>query len=84
MNEPETRREPPRMDAPNQQAVRPDGSGPGTPPEGTGGQNLPTPVATETKLPGQHAGLDDLAAERGVTWSRDDLTVAEKQAELGG
>ena len=36
------------------------------------------------KLPGQHAGLDELAAERGHTWSKDDLTVAEKQAELGG
>jgi hypothetical protein len=35
-----------------------------------------------TKLPGQHAGLDELAAERGYEWSADDLTVAEKQAEL--
>jgi hypothetical protein len=70
------------MDAPNQQAVGLD------PPwvEGTGGspEAEPTPAAAESKLPGQHAGLDQLAEERGVEWSRDDLTVAEKQAELGG
>jgi hypothetical protein len=40
--------------------------------------------AEPEKLPGQHAGLDELAVERGHVWSRDDLTVAEKQAELGG
>lgn len=40
--------------------------------------------AEREKLPGQHAGLDELAAERGYEWSRDDLTVAEKQAELSG
>jgi hypothetical protein len=55
--------------------------------EGTGGEEG-TPVAKsndgEEKLPGQHAGLDELAEERGHTWSRDDLTVKEKQEELGG
>ena len=34
-------------------------------------------------LPRTHAELDDLASERGVEWSGDDLTVAEKRAELG-
>lgn len=67
-------------DAPNQQVVRGDGSGPGD--EGEGGST--PPASAPQRLPGQHAGLDELAAERGVTWSRDDLTVAEKQAELGG
>jgi hypothetical protein len=75
-------------DAPNQMVVRPDKSGPGTPPDGDGGSGGTTPTASpqpsESKLPGTHAGLDDLAAERGVEWSRDDLNVAEKQAELGG
>lgn len=70
------------MDAPNQQAVGLD------PPwvEGTGGsaEAEPEPKEAESKLPGQHAGLDALAEERGHEWSRDDLTVAEKQAELGG
>jgi len=77
-----------RKDFPNQQNVRPDGSGPGRPPEGTGGSGgdivNPRDEPEPEKLPGQHAGLDALAAERGVEWSRDDLTVAEKQAELGG
>jgi hypothetical protein len=71
-----------QLDAPNQQVVRADGSGPGD--EGSGGSTPPEAEQQETKLPGQHAGLDALAAERGVEWSRDDLTVAEKQAELGG
>lgn len=61
--------------------------------EGTGGEPGPDPGDPEPnptgkkepeKLPGQHAGLDELANERGHTWSSDDLTVAEKQAELGG
>jgi hypothetical protein len=89
MTEPHAeQRRPTRPDAPNQMNVRPDGSGPGTPPEGTGGSTpsapAPQAAATEPKLPGQHAGLDELAVARGHTWSRDDLTVAEKQAELGG
>lgn len=74
-----------QYDNPNQEVVRPDGSGPGD--EGTGGSGGETPSvakAEEPKLPGTHAALDELAAERGYVWSRDDLTVAEKQAELGG
>ena len=35
-------------------------------------------------LPGTHAKLDELAAERGHEWSDEGLTVAAKQAELGG
>ena len=34
-------------------------------------------------LPRTHAELDELAEERGYKWSGDDLTVAEKRAELG-
>jgi hypothetical protein len=69
------------FDAPNKQAVGLD------PPwiEGTGG-SAAEPKSKQAdkseKLPGQHAGLDELAAERGHEWSSDDLTVAEKQAEL--
>jgi len=67
-------------DAPNKQVLGLD------PPwvEGTGGGGAePGPVKAEKKaLPGQHAGLDELAAQRGHEWSADDLTVAEKQAEL--
>lgn len=72
-------------DAPNQQVVGLD------PPwvEGTGGSPEADPAAErqqqeESKLPRHHEDLDRLAEERGVTWSRDDLTVAEKQQELGG
>jgi hypothetical protein len=74
-----------QLDAPNQQVVRGDSSGPGDEGEGGSGET-PTsqPEATEPKLPGTHAALDELAAERGHEWSRTDLTVAEKQAELGG
>jgi hypothetical protein len=72
-------------DAPNQQAV-------GQPPpwvEGTGGgggegETPEQRSVRESKLPGQHRGLDELAEERGHEWSRDDLTVHEKQQELGG
>ncbi len=72
------------LDAPNKQVLGLD------PPwvEGTGGGGEPKAVAAESKqdeekrLPGQHAGLDKLATERGHQWSADDLTVAEKQAEL--
>jgi hypothetical protein len=76
------------FDAPNKQAVGLD------PPwvEGTGGEAAESKAAKaeakeskqdeEKRLPGQHAGLDKLAAERGYEWSSDDLTVAEKQAEL--
>jgi hypothetical protein len=76
-----------QYDNPNQEAVRPDGSGPGEEGEGgsSGGEaSAAAPEPTETKLPGTHAALDDLAAEQGHEWSRTDLTVAEKQAELGG
>lgn len=72
------------LDAPNKQAVGLD------PPwvEGTGGspegEVNPQQRQEESKLPGQHKGLDELAEERGHTWSRDDLTVQEKQQELGG
>jgi hypothetical protein len=70
-------------DAPNKQVLGLD------PPwvEGTGGGDpgaTPKTRGGDEKLPGQHAGLDELAAERGHEWSSDDLTVAEKQAELGG
>ena len=81
---PEQRRDPVRKDSPNQMHVRPDGSGPGTPPEGSGGSTpaAPAPQA-KASLPGTHAALDELADEQGHEWSRSDLTVAEKQAELG-
>jgi hypothetical protein len=36
-----------------------------------------------TPLPRTHAELDELAAQRGHTWTVDGLTVAGKQAELG-
>jgi hypothetical protein len=67
------------MDDPNKEAV-------GLEPSwaGAGADAEPKGKAGESKLPGQHAGLDDLAAERGHEWSSDDLTVAEKQQELGG
>jgi Phage capsid family len=35
-------------------------------------------------LPRTHAELDELADARGIAFSSDDLTVAEKRAELGG
>lgn len=75
-----------QYDAPNQEVVRPDGSGPGDEGEGgTGTVSAPEPAApAPPSLPGTHAALDSLAAERGHEWSRADLTVAEKQAELGG
>ena len=78
-----------QFDDPNRQAVGLDPAWV----EGTGGEagEAPEPQAAAQaaeelpeKLPGQHAGLDELAHERGYEWSRDDLTVAEKQAELGG
>ena len=43
----------------------------------------PRPRQNDAPLPRTHAELDDLAAERGHEWSGDDLTVAEKRAELG-
>jgi hypothetical protein len=69
------------FDDPNRQAV-------GLEPawaEGFGGSDTSGgsgPSKAEEKLPGQHAGMDKLAEERGHKWSRDDLTVAEKQTEL--
>jgi hypothetical protein len=33
-------------------------------------------------LPGRHDTLDQLATARGLIWSSDKLTVADKQAEL--
>lgn len=90
MSEPEQQRDTGGTvwDAPNKQVLGLD------PPwvEGTGGSGeSPQPTQAKAKeskqdeekrLPGQHAGLDKLAAERGYEWSADDLTVAEKQAEL--
>jgi hypothetical protein len=73
-------------DAPNQEAVGGDPpwvEGSGGSPEGEPTQQ-PTQHEQESKLPGQHRGLDELAAERGHSWSRDDLTVQEKQQELEG
>ena len=35
-------------------------------------------------LPRTHAELDELAAAKGHEWSGEDLTVADKQAELNG
>jgi hypothetical protein len=44
------------------------------------------PVADEEpdpdNLPGRHAALDELATARGLIWSNDNLSVADKQAEL--
>lgn len=40
------------------------------------------PELDPDNLPGRHAALDQLAKDTGLTWSRDDLTVAEKQTEL--
>jgi hypothetical protein len=34
------------------------------------------------ELPGRHAPLDELATARGIIWSHDELTVAQKQDEL--
>ncbi|HKE79056.1 MAG TPA: hypothetical protein VKB54_07095 [Solirubrobacteraceae bacterium] len=39
-------------------------------------------LAGETALPRTHADLDAAAAAAGYSWSRADLTIAEKQAEL--
>jgi hypothetical protein len=72
------------LDAPNQQVVRPDESAPWE--EGEGGSEHPEaghPEGGATADLRSHAGLDSLAAERGHTWSSDDLTVAEKRDELG-
>jgi hypothetical protein len=33
-------------------------------------------------LPSRHAALDELATARGVIWSSDFLSVADKQAQL--
>ena len=41
------------------------------------------PEAEPAPLPRTHADLDALAEEREYTWSGHDLTIAEKQAELG-
>jgi len=78
------------FDDPNRQAVGLDpawvegtGGGPGdTLPAGKAATDAADDDAEN--LPGRHAPLDELAAERGHSWSRDDLTVAEKKAELGG
>lgn len=75
------------LDYPNRQSLGLDppwtvdneGNAPAPPPK-----EKAEPEDEPEKLPGQHAGLDDLAIKRGHEWSRDDLTVAEKQAELGG
>jgi hypothetical protein len=40
------------------------------------------PEFTADNLPGRHTPLDELATARGVTWSKDNLSVSEKQAEL--
>jgi hypothetical protein len=34
------------------------------------------------ELPGRHAPLDELATARGIIWSNDNLTVADKQDQL--
>ena len=68
-------------DSPNQQVVRADGSGAGI---DQGGEAPPVEPEAEQAMPGTHAKLDELAAERGHEWSADDLTVAEKQEELAG
>ena len=51
----------------------------------TNGEAEAEPEAEEptSPLPRTHAELDELAAERGHEWSGEDLTVAEKRAELG-
>lgn len=52
MSEPEQQRGPVYY-APNQQTVRPDGSGPGTPPEGGTGGSTPPIAATTKRGPGR-------------------------------
>ena len=44
----------------------------------------PEVEAEAAPLPRTHADLDALAEEREYTWSGHDLTIAEKQEELGG
>jgi hypothetical protein len=34
------------------------------------------------ELPGRHAPLDELATARGIIWSSDNLTIADKQDQL--
>lgn len=53
-----------RPDAPNQNVVRPDGSGPGSPPDGTGGSTRPqqrggTPEEREVRAQSEEAAGDD-------------------------
>jgi hypothetical protein len=69
-------------DQPNPAAdTEPTSGGPGPP-------GPPDPAALDEeeneRLPRTHAELDALAEAREHEWSADDLTVAEKQAELGG
>lgn len=47
-----------------------------------GGSDGESESAAESSLPRTHAELDALAAENGVTFSGDSLSVAQKQAEL--
>lgn len=44
----------------------------------------PEPEAEPAPLPRTHAALDQAALEAGHDWTSEDLTVAEKQAELNG
>jgi hypothetical protein len=42
----------------------------------------PEPDLDPDNLPSRHAALDELATARGVIWSSDFLSVADKQAQL--
>lgn len=64
--------------------LKPDGVVEATPEEGAvavqeAGESEP---AENEPLPRNHAELDALAAERGVKWSDDSLSVSQKQKEL--
>ena len=72
MSEPETQ---PLMDAPNQQAVRPDGSGPAD--EGTGGTGEPEAASGSELDELTKDELLSLAADRGV-----EANTAMNKAEI--
>jgi hypothetical protein len=45
-------------------------------------QPQPDQELDPNKLPGRHADLDGIATARGITWSGEELTVADKQERL--
>lgn len=42
----------------------------------------PEPAPDPDNLPSRHAALDELATARGVIWTSDKLSIADKQAQL--